>query len=239
MVDPDWPDEVLYDTSTPRLREQVAELVGRDLDLCAEKGFHGVDLDNLDSYTRSRGLLDARTARRSRTCSFRGARPRPRRRAEERGRAHGAVPRRLRLRGRRGVRPVRRVRRLDRRVRRPGLRGRVHRRPGRPVRRGLRALGRPARAGAARPRPAARRRGRARRAPLPVSRCGRGSGAWTGISPTSSTRVPTRATGRRPGDAPVDRPPGTGAAQLDAVVAVPGLAGDRVRTARRPARQRW
>ncbi len=59
VVDPDWPDEVLYDTSTPRLREQVAELVGRDLDRCATAGFDAVELDNLDAHTRSHGLLDA------------------------------------------------------------------------------------------------------------------------------------------------------------------------------------
>ena len=58
VTDPGWPDEVLYDASTPEQRSQVAELVSRDLDLCAEKGFQGVDLDNLDSWTRSRGLLD-------------------------------------------------------------------------------------------------------------------------------------------------------------------------------------
>lgn len=59
VVDPDWPDEVLYDTSTPENRGQIAELVARTFDVCAEKGFDAVDLDNLDSSTRSRGLLDA------------------------------------------------------------------------------------------------------------------------------------------------------------------------------------
>lgn len=58
VTDPDWPDEVLYDTSTPENRGQVAELVARDLDVCAEKGFDAVDLDNLDSFTRSHDLLD-------------------------------------------------------------------------------------------------------------------------------------------------------------------------------------
>jgi hypothetical protein len=58
VVDPEWPDEVLYDTSSPENRGQLAELVARTFDVCAEKGFDAVDLDNLDSFTRSRGLLD-------------------------------------------------------------------------------------------------------------------------------------------------------------------------------------
>lgn len=58
VVDPDWPDEVLYDTSTQEQRGQVAELVGQTFDVCADKGFDAVDLDNLDSFTRSRGMLD-------------------------------------------------------------------------------------------------------------------------------------------------------------------------------------
>lgn len=58
VVDPDWPDEVLYDTGTEEQRGQVAELVDRTLATCADKGFDAVDLDNLDSFTRSRGMLD-------------------------------------------------------------------------------------------------------------------------------------------------------------------------------------
>lgn len=58
VIDPDWPDEVLFDTSTPEQRGQVAELVGQTFDVCADKGFDAVDLDNLDSFTRSRGMLD-------------------------------------------------------------------------------------------------------------------------------------------------------------------------------------
>lgn len=58
VIDPDWPDEVLYDTSTQEQREQLAELVDRTFATCADEGFDAVDLDNLDSFTRSRDLLD-------------------------------------------------------------------------------------------------------------------------------------------------------------------------------------
>lgn len=59
VADPDWPDEVLLDVSTPALRERLAaELVGPLLDRCATAGFDAVEVDNLDSWTRSRGLLD-------------------------------------------------------------------------------------------------------------------------------------------------------------------------------------
>lgn len=60
VADPDWPDEVLLDVSTPVLRDRLAaELVGPLLDRCADAGFDAVEVDNLDSWTRSHGLLDA------------------------------------------------------------------------------------------------------------------------------------------------------------------------------------
>ncbi len=58
VTDPDWPDEVLLDTSTAANRVALAEIVGRDLARCAEAGYDAVEPDNLDSWTRSRGLLD-------------------------------------------------------------------------------------------------------------------------------------------------------------------------------------
>jgi hypothetical protein len=57
VVDPGWPDEVLYDLSTPDLRARVAQRVGASIDTCAASGFAAVEVDNLDSFTRSRGLL--------------------------------------------------------------------------------------------------------------------------------------------------------------------------------------
>ncbi len=57
VVDAGWPDEVLYDLSTPDLRARVSERVGASIDACAASGFDAVEVDNLDSFTRSRGLL--------------------------------------------------------------------------------------------------------------------------------------------------------------------------------------
>lgn len=57
VVDPDWPDEVLFDTRTNAKRARLASVVNRWIDGCARNGFNAVEPDNLDSYTRSRGLL--------------------------------------------------------------------------------------------------------------------------------------------------------------------------------------
>lgn len=59
VADPGWPDEVLLDTSTDDKRAQLAEVIGVALQRCADAGFDAVELDNLDSYTRSGGLLTA------------------------------------------------------------------------------------------------------------------------------------------------------------------------------------
>ncbi len=58
VTDPDWPDEALLDTSTEANRAALAEVVGAELERCAEAGFAAVEPDNLDSWTRSHGLLD-------------------------------------------------------------------------------------------------------------------------------------------------------------------------------------
>jgi hypothetical protein len=52
LVDPDWPDEYLLDTSTAAKRAALARIVGRWLDGCARTGFDAVEPDNLDSWTR-------------------------------------------------------------------------------------------------------------------------------------------------------------------------------------------
>ena len=49
--------EVLLDTSTPDRRRDLAGIVGRWIDGCAADGYRAVEPDNLDSFTRSRGLL--------------------------------------------------------------------------------------------------------------------------------------------------------------------------------------
>jgi hypothetical protein len=57
VVDRDW-NEVLLDISTADRRTAVAAVVDRWLDGCATRGFRAVEPDNLDSWTRSGGLLD-------------------------------------------------------------------------------------------------------------------------------------------------------------------------------------
>ncbi|WP_216902528.1 endo alpha-1,4 polygalactosaminidase, partial [Nocardia alni] len=59
VVDDNWPDEYLLDTSTPEGRSKLAEILGRTITGCAAAGFQAVEFDNLDSYTRSGGRLTA------------------------------------------------------------------------------------------------------------------------------------------------------------------------------------
>ncbi|MFG2223123.1 endo alpha-1,4 polygalactosaminidase [Streptomyces sp. NPDC048644] len=58
VIDEDW-DEPLLDISTGARRAALADVVGRWIDGCADAGFDAVEPDNLDSYQRSQGLLDA------------------------------------------------------------------------------------------------------------------------------------------------------------------------------------
>jgi hypothetical protein len=53
VADPDWPDEYLLDTSTALNRSTILALRGTAITACAEAGYHAVEIDNLDSYTRS------------------------------------------------------------------------------------------------------------------------------------------------------------------------------------------
>jgi hypothetical protein len=57
FVDPGWPDEFLLDTSTAGNREQIAALLGTVVAACLTSGFDAVEIDNLDSYSRSGGAL--------------------------------------------------------------------------------------------------------------------------------------------------------------------------------------
>lgn len=57
VADPDWPDEILLDTSTQQKRSVIMGVLGAQIRRCAKDGFAAVELDNLDSFTRSRGLL--------------------------------------------------------------------------------------------------------------------------------------------------------------------------------------
>lgn len=56
VIDADW-DEMLIDVSTPAKRAAVADIVGGWMDGCAAAGYHAVEIDNLDSFTRSHDLL--------------------------------------------------------------------------------------------------------------------------------------------------------------------------------------
>jgi hypothetical protein len=56
VVDKDW-NEILLDTSTAAKRSALTTIVGGWMDGCASKGFKAVEPDNLDSWTRSGGLL--------------------------------------------------------------------------------------------------------------------------------------------------------------------------------------
>ncbi|GGF33256.1 hypothetical protein GCM10010922_05470 [Microbacterium sorbitolivorans] len=57
VADPDWPDEVLLDTSTADKRDAIAEVLGSWIRGCADDGFDAVEFDNLDSFSRSGDAL--------------------------------------------------------------------------------------------------------------------------------------------------------------------------------------
>ncbi len=57
VVDPEWPDEYLLDTSNSRKRDILLSIVGAWIDTCARDGFNAIEADNLDSWTRSHSIL--------------------------------------------------------------------------------------------------------------------------------------------------------------------------------------
>jgi hypothetical protein len=57
VTDPNWPGEIVLDTSTATKREAIAAIVGGWMDACKAHGFLAVEPDNLDSWTRSNDLL--------------------------------------------------------------------------------------------------------------------------------------------------------------------------------------
>jgi hypothetical protein len=61
VIDPDW-GEALLDISTAARRTAIAKIMDGWFAGCADRGFEAVEPDNLDSWTRSRGLLDAEDA---------------------------------------------------------------------------------------------------------------------------------------------------------------------------------
>jgi hypothetical protein len=56
VIDEDW-DEALLDTRTEDKRARIAEQLGKFIDGCGLKGFDAIEVDNLDSYSRSGGRL--------------------------------------------------------------------------------------------------------------------------------------------------------------------------------------
>ena len=57
VIDENWPDELILDASSDQLRVRIAARIGERIAHCAEAGFDAVEIDNLDSYTRSEGRL--------------------------------------------------------------------------------------------------------------------------------------------------------------------------------------
>ena len=57
VTDPDWPDEVILDTSSAASRQSILEIVAPWITGCADDGFDAVEFDNLDTYTRSSGAI--------------------------------------------------------------------------------------------------------------------------------------------------------------------------------------
>ena len=58
LIDENWPDELILDGSTDGKRDRIAAELAKTLERCATAGFDAIEIDNLDSYTRSDGLLD-------------------------------------------------------------------------------------------------------------------------------------------------------------------------------------
>ena len=57
VIDPNWPDEMMFDTSTAANRQAIAGIIGETITECKNRFFDAVEFDNLDSYTRSDGAL--------------------------------------------------------------------------------------------------------------------------------------------------------------------------------------
>lgn len=62
VVDEAW-GETLLDIRTPGKRKKLARIVGRWIDGCARDGFDAVEFDNLDSFSRSSGLVRPKHAK--------------------------------------------------------------------------------------------------------------------------------------------------------------------------------
>ena len=56
VIDPDW-DEIILDVRTEENRAALADIVGPWIVQCAADGFDAVEIDNLDTYSRSGGRV--------------------------------------------------------------------------------------------------------------------------------------------------------------------------------------
>jgi hypothetical protein len=56
VIDADW-NEALVDVSTAKKRTDLSAIVGGWIDGCAAAGYNAIEIDNLDSYSRSTGKL--------------------------------------------------------------------------------------------------------------------------------------------------------------------------------------
>lgn len=59
VIDPNWPGEMILNTSTAAKRAAIAKVFAKTIKGCATAGFEGVEFDNLDTFTRSKKLLTA------------------------------------------------------------------------------------------------------------------------------------------------------------------------------------
>ncbi|MFM2418489.1 MAG: hypothetical protein RL385_3212 [Pseudomonadota bacterium] len=57
VIDVNWPDEMMLDTSSAEKRAGLAAVMQTWMADCAARGFKAIEIDNLDSYTRSGGRL--------------------------------------------------------------------------------------------------------------------------------------------------------------------------------------
>lgn len=57
VEDENWPGEFLFDTSTAAKRQAIFGVIAAWIKKCADDGFSAIEPDNLDSWTRSSGLL--------------------------------------------------------------------------------------------------------------------------------------------------------------------------------------
>lgn len=56
VIDPDW-DEMILDVRTDATRTALAAIVGEWIEGCAARGYDAVEIDNLDTYSRSGGRI--------------------------------------------------------------------------------------------------------------------------------------------------------------------------------------